>query len=125
MAVVLFMVTTAVSRTSDFPMGQFGYTQAITNTITIGASATTLVTNNIEFATYHSWQITIPAAATNGASVKVNFSLDGINWGGGFTNTYAVGGGTAFNTSTAKASFSRVSVDSTNVTVSVYYLGGH
>ncbi len=123
-AVALFLTATATSFAGDFMLANYGYSLPYTNYFTFTTGSTSFATNNVDFATTHSWQTV--GNGTNTYTFIAQLSQDGTNFVGVATNSVTTNAAqTSYVTVIAKAVYSRVSVNGTNANVAVFYLGGH
>lgn len=112
-----------VAGATDYPLAYLGNTLNLTNTISLGTTNSTPVTNDwrIEQGKYHN--VVVSLTTTNVVRGTNYLSLDGQTWFLWFTN---LGAGATFQTNmTARWYWYRQIYNGSNVTGTIRYLGGN
>lgn len=113
----------AALRAADYPLAFSLMTVNQTNSFTITGTATsaTAQTNEVAFASYHTFHAVV--ASTNASTFALDRSLDGHSWVVVGTNTFTTPGGTGEQVMAGKWNYARYRVYGSNTTATVYYLG--
>jgi hypothetical protein len=125
---VFLNLETKADLLSDYSAAMVVYVQTNSQTITVVSNTIPqFYTNNISFGLYHTFHILISNSDTNViAKVAIDRSLDGINWIVVATNANTALSNSAFaeTTMTGKWTWARYRCYGTNVTGTVFYVGG-